>query len=106
DTPFGVSRPGERDDDRPRDPFKGMGGGMAQCADMLHRFADMIGAQGAGGAGGPLNWDLAKNIARHRVVEQGGPSVVDAERRQVEEALRLADLWLDEKTTDRKSVVE
>ncbi|MEU8799500.1 zinc-dependent metalloprotease [Spirillospora sp. NPDC048819] len=101
DTPFGFNRPGNGDDDdRPQDPFKGMGGDMAQFADMLHRFADMIGGQGAGGAGGgPLNWDLAKNIARHQVVEQGDPSVVDAERRQVEEALRLADLWLDEKTT-------
>src|SRR5690606_27704467 len=90
---------GDGDDDRPQDPFKGMGGDMAQFADMLHRFADMIGAQGAGGADGPLNWDLAKNIARHSVVEQGDPSVVDAERRQVEEALRLADLWLDGGTT-------
>ncbi|MBB4777271.1 zinc-dependent metalloprotease [Actinomadura livida] len=100
DTPFGFNRPGDGDDDRPQDPFKGMGGDMAQFADMLHRFADMIGGQGAGGAGGgPLNWDLAKNIARHQVVEQGDPSVVDTERRQVEEALRLADLWLDEKTT-------
>ncbi|WP_396448993.1 zinc-dependent metalloprotease [Actinomadura sp.] len=100
-TPFGFNRPGDGDDDdRPQDPFKGMGGDMAQFADMLHRFADMIGAQGAGGgAGGPLNWDLAKNIARHTVVEQGDPSVVDTERRQVEEALRLADLWLDERTT-------
>lgn len=101
DTPFGFNRPGDGDDDdRPQDPFKGMGGDMAQFADMLHRFADMIGAQGAGGeGGGPLNWDLAKNIARHTVVEQGDPSVVDTERRQVEEALRLAELWLDERTT-------
>ncbi|TDC55862.1 zinc-dependent metalloprotease [Actinomadura sp. KC345] len=100
DTPFGFNRPGDGDDDRPQDPFKGMGGDMAQFADMLHRFADMIGGQGAGaGGGGPLNWDLAKNIARHQVVEKGDPSVVDSERRQVEEALRLAELWLDEKTT-------
>ncbi|WP_121436421.1 zinc-dependent metalloprotease [Actinomadura pelletieri] len=103
DNPFGFNRPGNGDDDdRPQDPFKGMGGDMAQFADMLHRFADMIGGQGLGGGaagGGPLNWDLAKNIARHTVVEQGDPSIVDAERRQVEEALRLADLWLDEKTT-------
>ncbi|MEU4601329.1 zinc-dependent metalloprotease, partial [Nocardia sp. NPDC023988] len=101
DTPFGFNRPGGGDDDdRPQDPFTGMGGDMSQFADMLHRFADMIGAQGTGGeAGGPLNWDLAKNIARHTVVEQGDPSVVDTERRQVEEALRLAELWLDERTT-------
>ncbi|TDD89350.1 zinc-dependent metalloprotease [Actinomadura rubrisoli] len=97
--PFGFNRPGDGDDDRPQDPFKGMGGDMAQFADMLHRFADMIGGQGALGTGGPLNWDLAKNIARHAVVEQGDPSIVDVERRQVEEALRLADLWLDEGTT-------
>ncbi|MFD0683072.1 zinc-dependent metalloprotease [Actinomadura fibrosa] len=100
DTPFGFNRPGDGDDDKPQDPFKAMGGDMAQFADMLHRFADMIGGQGAGGGGGgPLNWDLAKNIARHSVVEQGDPSIVDAERRQVEEALRLADLWLDAGTT-------
>ncbi|GGV12609.1 hydrolase [Actinomadura cremea] len=103
DTPFGFNRPGDGDDDRPQDPFKAMGGDMAQFADMLHRFADMIGGQGAPGAGGPgggpLNWDLAKNIARHAVAEKGDPSIVDAERRQVEEALRLAELWLDESTT-------
>ena len=103
DTPFGFNRPGngDGDDDKPQDPFNAMGGDMRQFADMLHRFADMIGSQGASGAGGggPLNWDLAKNIARHSVAEQGDPSVVEAERRQVEEALRLADLWLDEGTT-------
>ncbi|MFC9972477.1 zinc-dependent metalloprotease [Spirillospora sp. NPDC127200] len=99
DTPFGFNRPGDGDDDRPQDPFKAMGGDMGQFADMLHRFADMIGGQAAGGGGdGPLNWDLAKNIARHTVVESGDPSIVDAERRQVTEALRLADLWLDEGT--------
>ncbi|PRX08001.1 UNVERIFIED_ORG: putative hydrolase [Actinomadura viridilutea] len=102
-TPFGFNRPGDGDDDRgdkdkPQDPFQAMGD-MRQFADMLHRFADMIGSVQVGAGGGPLNWDLAKNIARHTVVEQGDPSVVDAERRQVEEALRLADLWLDEGTT-------
>ncbi|REE98769.1 zinc-dependent metalloprotease [Thermomonospora umbrina] len=103
DLPFGFNRPGDDGDDsssgRPSDPFSAMGGDMRQFADMLHRFADMIGNQGAPGAGGPLNWDLAKNIARHSVAEQGDPSVVDAERKQVTEALRLADLWLDEGTT-------
>ncbi|RFU40860.1 hydrolase [Actinomadura logoneensis] len=105
DTPFGFNRPGDGDDDKPQDPFGGMGGGMGdmrQFADMLHRFADMIGTQGAPGAGsdGPLNWDLAKNIARHTVVENGGdPSVLEAERTKIVEALRLADLWLDEGTT-------
>lgn len=103
DVPFGFNRPGDEGDDKPsesnkpQDPFAAMGGDMQQFANMLHRFADMLGGQGGGS--GPLNWDLAKNIARHTVAEQGDPSVVDTERRQVEEALRLADLWLDEGTT-------
>jgi putative hydrolase len=100
-TPFGFGRPSDEGDDKPgqpNDPFGAMGGDMGQFADMLHRFADMLGSQGSGGEG-PLNWDLAKNIARHTVTEQGDPSIVSTERRQVEDALRLADLWLDEGTT-------
>ena len=50
--------------------------------------------------GGPVNWDMAKQIAR-QTVSQGTPdgtkdeSVGPAERTAVEEAVRLADLWLD-----------
>ncbi len=49
--------------------------------------------------GGPVNWDLAKNVARHAVVAEGDPSVLDSQRKQVDEALRLADLWLGDVTT-------
>jgi putative hydrolase len=48
--------------------------------------------------GGPVNWDLAKNVARHAIVAAGDPSVLDAQRREITEAVRLADLWLDEAT--------
>jgi putative hydrolase len=50
--------------------------------------------------GGPVNWEMAKNIAR-QTVAQGAPdgskdaSVGASERAAVQEALRLADLWLD-----------
>lgn len=50
--------------------------------------------------GGPVNWDMAKQIAR-QTVSQGTPdgtkdaSVGPSERSAVDEALRLADLWLD-----------
>ncbi|NGO77515.1 zinc-dependent metalloprotease [Streptomyces sp. YC504] len=50
--------------------------------------------------GGPVNWDMAKQIAR-QTVSQGtadgtkDASVGTAERAAVEEAVRLADLWLD-----------
>ncbi|MCT2591871.1 zinc-dependent metalloprotease [Streptomyces sp. N2-109] len=61
--------------------------------------------------GGPVNWDMAKDIARQTVAQggqsgQGGQgasqtvgtpdtSVGASERAAVEEAVRLADLWLD-----------
>ncbi|WP_028811763.1 zinc-dependent metalloprotease [Streptomyces flavidovirens] len=50
--------------------------------------------------GGPVNWDMAKDIAR-QTVSQGtadgakDSSVSPGERSAVEEAVRLADLWLD-----------
>jgi putative hydrolase len=98
DIPFGFNRPGEPGDENEpgkQDPFGA--GNMQDFAAMLHQFADMLSNQSGGG--GPLNWDLAKDIARHAIAEKGDPSVLDAQRRAVVEALRLADLWLDEVTT-------
>jgi len=111
DRPFGFGLP-----DKPEDrggsgsggsggqggggPFPGGGGPMGpfgamgdpqQFADALRQFADMLSYRG-----GPVNWDLAKNVARHAIVAAGDPSVLDAQRREVTEAIRLADLWLDE----------
>jgi len=74
----------------PLGPFGGMGDPQ-QFADALRQFADMLSYRG-----GPVNWDLAKNVARHAIVAAGDPSVLDAQRREVTEAIRLADLWLDE----------
>src|SRR5947208_15646477 len=65
-----------------------------QFADALRQFADMMSWQG-----GPVNWDLAKNVARHAVAAEGDPSVLDVDRQKIVDALRLADLWLDESTT-------
>ena len=76
----------------PMGPFGGMGDPQ-QFADALRQFADMLSYRG-----GPVNWDLAKNVARHAIVGAGDPSVLDAQRREVTEAIRLADLWLDEAT--------
>jgi putative hydrolase len=64
-----------------------------QFADALRQFADLLSWQG-----GPVNWDLAKNVARHAIVAAGDPSVLEAQRREITEAVRLADLWLDEAT--------
>ena len=103
DRPFGFGLP-----DKPEDqggqgssgsgsggtqgPFGAMGDPQ-QFADALRQFADMLSWRG-----GPVNWDLAKNVARHAIVAAGDPSVLDAQRREITEAVRLADLWLDEAT--------
>ncbi|MFI6500738.1 zinc-dependent metalloprotease [Nonomuraea typhae] len=72
-----------------------MFGNPEQMAQAMRQFADMLSApQGSG----PVNWDMAKNIARHAVVAEGDPSVMEGERRQIVDALSLADLWLNEAT--------
>jgi putative hydrolase len=68
-------------------------GDPQQFADALRQFADLMSWQG-----GPVNWDLAKNIARQTVAQKGDASVLESDRSKVIEALRLADLWLEDAT--------
>jgi putative hydrolase len=88
----GQSGPGDPGSGGPPGPFGAMGDPQ-QFADALRQFADMLSWRG-----GPVNWDLAKNVARHAIVAAGDPSVLDAQRREITDAVRLADLWLDEAT--------
>jgi putative hydrolase len=96
---FGPGGPGN-DPDKPGGggpdgPFGNMGplGDPQQFAEALRQFADLMSWQG-----GPVNWDLAKNIARQTVAQKGDASVLDNDRNKVIEALRLADLWLEDAT--------
>ena len=83
DIPFGFSLPGAQPPD-PSDPQQ-MQQFMAQLQQMF-----------AGGSGsGPVNWDLARQVAASQLSATGDPAVNMFERNQVEESLRLADLWLD-----------
>src|ERR1700722_16989366 len=99
DRPFGFGLPDNPDDEGSSGaagsggPFGAMGNPQ-QFADALRQFADLLSYQG-----GPVNWDLAKNVARHVIAPAGDPSILDAQRREITEAVRLADLWLDEATT-------
>src|SRR6266700_3553731 len=108
DRPFGFGPPGgggpgsgsgSGSSGGPPDETGGAGplgplGDPQQFADALRQFADLMSWQG-----GPVNWDLAKNVARHAVAAEGDPSVLDVDRHKVVAALRLADLWLDEATS-------
>ena len=80
-------------------PFAAMLGGAFNPADLGAAFQQL--GQMLSFEGGPVNWDLAKDIARQTVVTgdaEGGSkdrSVGRAEKDAVAEAVRLADLWLD-----------
>src|SRR6204780_4317542 len=69
-------------------------GAPQQFPDALRQFPDLMSWQG-----GPVNWDLAKNVARQTVAAQGDASVLDIDRRKTTDALRTADLWLEDATT-------
>ena len=62
----------------------------------------MIGAQLkamlSGGDAEPFNLELATDVARTSVSAQGDSTVGDAARREVEQAVQLAGLWLDDVT--------
>lgn len=63
----------------------------------------MLGAQlkalfSASGPAEPFNLELATDVARKTVAAQGDSSVGDAARRQIEEAVHIAGLWLDDVT--------
>ncbi len=47
---------------------------------------------------GPLNWDAATDMARRQVATEKDPSPTQKQQDQVADAVRLADLWLDETT--------
>src|ERR1700733_15304139 len=108
--PFGFGLPGDpdRDPDKPdagggagRGGAGGPGGGAGgplgplgdpqQFADALRQFADLMAWQG-----GPVNWDLAKNVARQTVAAEGDPSGLGADRKKIVEAVQLADLRLND----------
>jgi putative hydrolase len=89
---FGPSE-GSSDEPDPNDPLGlakmfGMGGG-----DLLGQLQKLMSWQG-----GPVNWDLAKEVAETAARSEDRP-VTAEETSQIAEASRLADHWLDPVTT-------
>jgi len=82
DIPFGFALPGGQPPD-PNDPQE-MQRFMAQLQQLL-----------AAPGNGPVNWDLARQVAQQQLASAGDPAVSPYDRHGVEEALRLADLWLE-----------
>ncbi|MGZ6793722.1 MAG: zinc-dependent metalloprotease, partial [Mycobacteriales bacterium] len=93
--PFGFGPSGGSGEPDPEDPFglSRMFGGAFGGADVFGRLQKLM-----SWTGGPVNWDLAEEVATG--VLQGEDRPVTAEEaREVADAGRLADLWLDPVTT-------
>jgi putative hydrolase len=96
DLPFGFSMPEPNDRDK-NDPAKSNnpGGGQenpfGQLGEMLSQLGQMLSQ--AGTSTGPVNYDLAKQIAMQRLAETEPAGAESPEA--VADAARLAELWLD-----------
>ena len=66
---------------------------------MLQAMVAQVQQLMAAAGDGPVDWDLARQVARQTAAAGGDPSVSPGQVRQVEESLRTADLWLDQVTT-------
>lgn len=93
--PFGFN-PDDSDD-------PGQQPGAFNLADLgaaLSQLGSML--QGAGSGGTPtggVNWDQARDVARREIAAGSDPVVGDSQRRRVQEAIRIAEVWVDESTT-------
>lgn len=106
--------PGASDDDGRKDPFREMleqlmGGsgmspedlqraGMAMDPQAMSMMFQQIQSMMGGTAEGPVNWTLARDHARRIAAADGDPSVTAAQRGAVDDAMRLAELWLGDHT--------
>ena len=119
DLPFGFSSSKDPDDHRkgssgggsgpdgPTGPggpgmpgMPGMPGGagpfdFGQLGQMLSQLGEMISQ--AGSSSGPVNYDIAKKIALQRLADSS--SATSEQQKAVDDAVRLAELWLDPVTT-------
>jgi putative hydrolase len=81
----------------PFSPFGAAAGGLPDdLAGKIPLFAEL--QKLMSWSGGPVNWDLARQIALSQLAE-GHQIVAISDRLAIVDALRLADLWLDEATT-------
>jgi putative hydrolase len=106
DTPFGFGPP--PDDDRgkepaEREPGEAASGGQESPFEAFNQLGQMLSQLGqmlqAGGSSGPVNYDLAKQIAVQRLGGQAGFTTEDrASASAVTDALHLAEMWLDPAT--------
>lgn len=92
DFPFGFTGgPGEPGGNNP-------GFDMSQLGAMLQQLGAML-QSSQNEVTGPVDWELAKNMARQTISQKGDPSVNANDVRRIGDAFDLAQVWLDSATT-------
>jgi putative hydrolase len=72
----------------------GAGGGMPDLSQIFGQLQSMLQPYD-----GPLNWDVALDLARKTVAQSADPTPSRKDQEAVADALRLADHWLDDTTS-------
>ena len=106
---FGFSFPNNDDGDddnsrRDQNPFGtfGFGGSAAGggLGDLLNQFGQMLSGMGSSmnspEGSGPVNYEMAQRIAHQQI--SNDKEISSADSNAVAEAVRLAELWLDDAT--------
>lgn len=94
--PFGFSSAGDDDPEGGSKPGQGPGAGgfdLNQIGSMLSQLGQMMSQAGTSGSSGPVNYDLARQLATSQVPASHPASSVDVA--QVADAVALAEVWLD-----------
>lgn len=69
--------------------------GMAADPATLRAMVEQVQRMLASSGDDPVNWELARDVARQAALAGGDPSVVASRARPTTEALQVAELWLD-----------
>ena len=72
--------------------------GLPDDPDVLRQVLGQIKRVLDSSGGGPVNWEVAHDLARQAAVTDGDPSVSQAQQREVAAAFTAAELWLDAAT--------
>lgn len=81
-----------------REALEAMGLGSLDPAQLSAVHAQMEMLMGGGGDDGPVNAELASDVARQVVAATGDTSLGESTRRDVDQVVQVASLWLDQVT--------
>ncbi|RLK54221.1 zinc-dependent metalloprotease [Actinokineospora cianjurensis] len=95
--PFGFTMPNPDDRDRGKQGGDGQENPFDQLGQMLSQLGQMMSQ--AGTSSGPVNYDLAKQIAVQKLAGQIGFTAPAEAHTAVTDAVHLAEMWLDPVTT-------